>query len=135
MASNADDPSGRSKGIKIGLVVVLLAAAGMITFARQGSKVEQSDAPETATTYVCRECGHGEDLTAAAYAERVVRERADRAKAGASGGASNLKCPKCQKLTMVMGGRCPADGTPIPQQDKDGRPGRCSKCGKPLFGN
>lgn len=135
MAINADEPSGRSKGIKIGLAVVLLAAAGLIALSQRDSKVEQPDTPDTATTYVCLECGHAEELTAAAYADRVVSEREDRAKAGSAGEASRLKCPGCKKLAVVMGGRCAKDGTPVPQQGKDGRPGRCSKCGKPLFGN
>jgi len=134
MAGRADEASVPNKGIKIGLIVVLLGAAGLIAYTQRSTRVEQPDTPETATTYVCVECGHGIDLTAAQYAKMVTEGNRQRKEAGDLRGSSSLQCPKCQKFAVVMGGRCPKDGSPIPQQSKDGKPGRCKKCGYALMG-
>lgn len=135
MAGGADDGSVPNRGIKIGLIAVLLGAAGLIAYTQRSPSVAQPDTPDTATTYVCTECGHGVDLTAAKYADMVIEGNKRKKEAGGEPqGQSSLQCPQCQKYTLVLGARCPKDGTPIPQQGKDGRPGRCKKCGHVLMG-
>ncbi len=134
MSGRADEGSVPNKGIKIGLIVVLIGAAGIIAYTQRSTTIEQSDTPETATTYVCMECGHGVDLTAARYAEMVAEGNKQKEQMGEMRGSSFLQCPQCQKFALGMGGRCPKDGTPIPQQTKDGKSGRCKKCGYALMG-
>jgi hypothetical protein len=132
MAATADESSMPNKGIKIGLIVALLGAAGVIAYTQRSTKVEQPDTPDTATTYVCGECGHGVDLTAAEYAKMVTEGNKERQRRGEPRGPSSLKCPQCQNYAMAIGVRCPKDGTPIPPRSKDGKPGRCKKCGHAL---
>lgn len=129
MMNGSDEPSARGKAIKIGLVVVLLGAAGVIAYTRSGSgKVEQLDTAETATTYVCVECSHSIDLTAAQYAEMVAKNHAEQPASKEPRGDSALRCPNCQKPALGMGVKCPKDGTAIPLRTKDGKTGRCKKC-------
>lgn len=127
MVSNVDESSVRSKGIKIGLAVVLLAAAGLIALSQGRSEVEQPDTPDTATTYVCIECSQAEDLTPAAYV-KICDAGGVQEGQGNLRGAALLKCSKCGAFGMVKGTRCPKDNTPVPRIDKTGRDGRCPKC-------
>jgi len=120
--------------LKIGLIVVLLAAAGVISYRHTRSDLEQPDTPDTASTYVCVECNAAIDLTAAQYAKKASEDRENTKPLGELRGYSFLKCPTCQKYGVIRGARCPKDGTPIPQQTKDGKPGRCKKCGYALIG-
>jgi hypothetical protein len=133
MASGTDEPSVRSQGIKIGLIVVLLAAAGLIAYTQARSDLEQPDTPDTATTYVCVECNHGFDLTPAKYVA-LCESGGFQVGEGHLRGTGFLRCPECQKFGGVKGTRCPKHGTPIPRITKDGRPGRCSKCGSSSAG-
>ncbi len=133
MAENTAESTSRTRAIQIVALVLLVGAAGYLAFIRGGS-VEQLDTAETAATYVCVECGHGIDLTPAAYAKIITEARAARANTRETRGSSFLPCPKCGKAALGLGCKCPKDGTPVPQAGKDGKPGRCSKCGWVSFG-
>lgn len=135
MTNGIDESLVRGRGIKIGLIVALLVVAGFITYAQSRTDIEQPDTPDTVTTFVCMECNHAIDITAAEYADMVRAQTLERDQASEPGrGGSQLRCPKCEKPAMILGTRCPNDGTPVPQQTKDGKPGRCPKCGWTIFG-
>jgi len=135
MASDTDQFSVKTQGVKIALIVLCLGTAGFIAYTSTRTELEQPDTPDTATTYVCVECGEGMDLTAAEYAKISAGDRVRQAPVGELRGYSFLECPKCHKHAVVRGARCPKDQTPIPQATKDGKPGRCKKCGYALIGN
>lgn len=127
MAHDDGESSGRSTAIKIGLGVVLLAAAGLIALSQRSTTVEQPDTPDTATLYVCVECGHGEALTPAAYVQRCEGGGVQEGQ-GKLRGAALLKCSKCNGFGMVKGTTCPKDGSPVPRINKNGEAGSCPKC-------
>lgn len=127
MAHDDAEPSGRAKAIKIGLAVVLLGAAGLIALSQRSTAVEQPDTPDTATLYVCVECGHGEGLTPAAYVQLCEGGGVQEGQAKLRGTAL-LKCSKCSAFGMVKGTTCPKDGAPVPRVSKAGEPGSCPKC-------
>jgi DNA-directed RNA polymerase subunit RPC12/RpoP len=130
MAGTSSAAEGsNSKAIKIGLIVVLLATAGVVYYVRTRT-VGQLDTAASASPYICPVDGTVRDVTPAQFDElRRTGEIGPLEGAPPRTPGYYARCPKCGKRIMVLGARCPKDKTVFPLETKDGSPAACPKCG------
>ena len=124
-AQSQVEESKRGLVVKIGVAVLAILGAGYFEFLRGNPENEQLDTPESAAPYACRSCGHGMLVTPAEF-DRLLQQGAMGAD-GAERGRSALRCPKCQKMAIRRGVRCPKDGQ-IFLPVKDGKTVLCPQC-------
>lgn len=121
--------SGVATGVKIGVVVVALAAAAYFAF-RSGADEGQVDTPDSAAPYICLECNEPFSLTPAGY-ERL--SKAGGVKTISQGesrrGELRFRCPKCEKFGGVPALVCPKDQSTFANISVKGEPNKCPKCG------
>lgn len=129
MSVDNESPSTRGRAVKVALVVVLLGVTGFITYSRTRAEPGQLDTPESADTYVCLECGQSFALTPAKLDNLLRNGGVQTRTLGALKGTPFVRCEKCGQFAALMARICPNDGTPLSPRGKDGKPGKCPKCG------
>lgn len=127
-----ETPDKRSLLVKIGVIVAALTAAGYFAWRAGSGASDQLDTPESAVPYVCLNCAATLSMTPADY-DRAINTPRPPPPAGSEepmrGRSSGVYCEKCGQRTLVLGTRCPKDGTVVAKRGKDGRSGKCAKCG------
>jgi hypothetical protein len=113
------------------VVFAVLASLAVYRFvsATGSESARMPDTPESAQTYVCRECGHVFTLTPQARAElmarggQVVREEMTAVR------RALLPCPSCGAVQAVLARTCPICQSPYASTDRQGREHtKCPKC-------
>lgn len=129
----ASDTSGDSvpgtTWIKVGVLVVVLAAAGYFALRSDGD-TDQIDTPDSAAPYMCVECNTPFGLTPAGY-ERLSKSGGVKTitKGESRRGEVRFRCPKCEKFGGVPALVCPKDKTTFANISVKGQPNKCPKCG------
>lgn len=111
--------------VKITVAVLALVGAGYFAFLRGDPDAEQDNTPESAVPYACRSCAHGMMLTPAEF--DAMLKQGLMGSDGEERGRAALRCPKCQKLSINRGVRCPKDGQ-VFLPYKNGQKMQCPKC-------
>jgi anaerobic selenocysteine-containing dehydrogenase len=132
MSGTQPQESSRRQVILGAIAAAVLVAAGGLYFVRTRTDEGQPDTPDTAQTYVCLDCGHGEELTPARVDEALKNGKLQSSDPSNPRAPSYLQCAKCGKFMVVPGSRCSKDNTPVPGVDKAGKPGCCPKCKTPI---
>lgn len=122
-----DTEPSRSRPLLIGVAVVALLAAGIITYARRGSDEDSAAPPVSELVLVCMGDGHSFTLTPDQYSEEL--RKAPRSEEMTRGQTPRIRCPKCNQYSVVHGARCPKDGTAFALVSKNAQPPQCPKCG------
>ncbi len=126
-----DEQSKTALIVKLALVAV--AAGGAIFFTLRGGgdgEARQLDTPESAQAYICLDDGHVFQVTPADFKRLTENLPAD-----AGGGAILvIPCPTTGALTATPADQCPQDKTHFARRQRDGRFGRCPKCGWSRYG-
>ncbi|MBX3396888.1 MAG: hypothetical protein KF841_16155 [Phycisphaerae bacterium] len=105
--------------LKIALAAVCLVSALLIFWYRSGAGDTVPDSSESATTWMCRDCGKTAELTAA---EAVAAEQA------VDGAAPPYICPACSKRELYRTAQCIQCQSYYFSSDVPGSQGRCLHC-------
>jgi len=106
------------KAVKIGIVVVLLAAALAITLLTGDGAEPLADTPESSIKWRCADCEHTFDLTAFKSGEAQRRAQA----------IAPIHCVHCDEQSAYQVIACPECGTLYFGSEAPGSTGRCPKC-------
>jgi hypothetical protein len=138
MAAGAgSEESRKPRGITIGVPAACLLAAVFVWVLWWRGQDGQLDTPASAARYVCPADGAVLEVTPARFEKMLKSGQAGPTEgpAGRSDGLAGrrgglyVRCPKCGKRIMIMGTRCPKDGTVFAGTGADGKPAGCPKCG------
>ncbi len=129
-----------SSAIKLGIVVVGFATAGIVftvTGAEESERSVPADADEL--NLVCTDCGHHFTQAAAALEAQVMNTPQPKAATGESKPGFRfagrppkvVPCPECSENAGVLATACPEHGEFFPSKEMDGRRGTCPQCNRP----
>lgn len=104
--------------MKIGIAVVLLAAALAITLFTGDGIEPLADTPESNVKWRCADCDHTFDLSALKSGEAQTRAQAK----------APIHCEKCDKKMAYQVIACPACGTLFFGAEVPDSTGMCPKC-------
>ncbi len=106
------------KALKIGIAVVLLAAALAITMLTGDGSEPLPDTPESNVKWRCSDCEHTYDLSSLKSAEAQTR----------AGATAPIHCAKCDVKAAYQVIGCPECGTLYFGSEAPGSTGQCPKC-------
>ncbi len=106
------------KALKIGIAVVLLAAALAITVLSGDGVDPLADTAESSVKWRCTECEHTFDLSALKSAEAQTRAQA----------TAPIHCTECEEKAAYQVIACPDCGTLYFGSEAPGSTGQCPKC-------
>lgn len=124
-----------SQFLKLGIVALILCAAGYFVFGRTGDDIPVEQKPSS--YWKCTECGATDGLTDRQFEGRQL-QTAEAQKSQAGGvragrmriDAHVIQCSKCSRITMRLAEKCPGDGEIFVTGGGAGdKPGQCPKCG------
>lgn len=112
------------KGMKVGIAVVLLVAAGIITWKFSLRPAAEAKGEDTSITWMCsdKDCSHVFSMTANETLQLQQKEE----KPGEPWPPSS--CPKCKARTAWPAQKCEKCGTMFFGPEVKGWTGACPKC-------
>ncbi|NLX24218.1 MAG: hypothetical protein GXY55_21425 [Phycisphaerae bacterium] len=112
--------------IKLGLVALAFAGAVFFTMRGRGDdEARQLDTPESARPYICLDDGHVFQVTPADFKRLTEKLPPD----DHGGNVLVIPCPTTGQVTATPAEQCPNDQTYFPLRQKNGKFGKCPKCG------
>ncbi len=125
-------------GIKIGVSIAILGAAGLLWYRLSGPE-DIPDDPQSVTYWKCADCDHVMELTDRGYHQRralthqAMSQQSDKGTVQVVGRARALQkvliCENCEHISAHNSNKCPDCATVFRDRNKDGSYNLCPECG------